>query len=60
MHFDLYCRKCKKKISFDGASLLDMPPCPGCGYVVPKEELEGDNKEVEQFKEFLRKRKSGK
>lgn len=38
--FDADC-KCGRKISWAG-DLRDRPPCPGCGYTVPPEEVERD------------------
>ncbi len=36
---DARCPKCRLRIGWQGKA-VDRPPCPKCGHVVPREELE--------------------
>jgi DNA-directed RNA polymerase subunit RPC12/RpoP len=53
------CSKCKRRMGWRGKA-SDKPPCPYCGApVTPKEleDLQHDDKIMEEFKEQLRKKK---
>jgi DNA-directed RNA polymerase subunit RPC12/RpoP len=57
---DAHCSRCGKKISWVG-SLLDRPPCPGCGHQIPLEELKRDEEEkIRAFEELLLEKKERK
>lgn len=53
MFCDATCPKCRKRVSWVG-SVAARPPCPGCGHLPDMSE---DSKEIEGFREYLRKRK---
>lgn len=56
---DARCPKCRARIGW-GGELKDCPPCPKCGYQIPQEEWDADEKMMREFEETLRERKHGK
>lgn len=56
--FDASCTKCKRRFGWSG-ELKDKPPCHYCGHhdVVTQDQLDADQKEMEDFQSFLREKK---
>jgi len=46
------CPKCKKRFGWVG-EITDRPPCPKCGHQIPKEELEADQKAMDEMEALL-------
>jgi uncharacterized protein (DUF983 family) len=49
---DARCPKCNRRIGWTG-SLKNRPPCPGCGYQIPLEELQAAEDEMRAFERLL-------
>ena len=46
--FDASCPKCRKRFGWSGG-MLDKPPCPRCGHVTPRAELEAEKARMDRF-----------
>ena len=50
---DATCPKCRKRFGWFG-TIMERPACPRCGYQVPAQDLERDEKELAKAREEMR------